>query len=49
MDKWYALAVIAFVLAMFGGAVYADYTKGQCRIQLADKQYSAEDIVKACN
>ena len=48
MDKWYAIAMIAFVLSMFGGLAYENYSKKECKIELAKVGKSTEDIEKIC-
>lgn len=48
MDKWYAVAMIAFVLAMFGSLAIESYQKQQCRIAAVQAGKTAEDIEKIC-
>lgn len=48
MDKWYAIAMVAFVIAMFGGMAIDSYQKNQCRMTAVQAGKSAEDIEKIC-
>jgi hypothetical protein len=48
MDKWYAIAMVAFVTAMFGGMAFDSYQKNQCRVAAVQAGKSAEDIEKIC-
>lgn len=48
MERWYAIAMIAFVVAMFGSFAAEAYMKGQCRTEAIKAGKSVEDIEKIC-
>lgn len=48
MDKWIAISITVFLVAMFGSLAIESYQKNQCRIAATKAGKSAEDIVKIC-
>lgn len=48
MDRWSSIALIAFVLCMFGGMALESYHKNECRIAAVNAGKSAEDIGRIC-
>jgi hypothetical protein len=48
MVKWDAIAVVAFVTAMFGILAFEGYQENQCRAAAVQAGKSAEDIGKIC-
>lgn len=48
MDKWYAIAVIVFLVAVGVSLSVESYTKAQCRIEAVKVGKTAEDIEKIC-
>ena len=48
MVRWYAIAMIAFVISMFSSLIIEAYMTGQCKIEALKAGKSAEDIAKIC-
>lgn len=48
MDKWIAVSLVVFLVAMFGSLMFDSYQQNQCRIEATKAGKSAEDIEKIC-
>lgn len=48
MEKYLAIVVGVFIIAMFGSLAVESYGKSQCRMEAVKQGKSADDIQKIC-